>query len=69
MSFRPYKDPGEEDEKKNVFRSVINGDGAKNTVIRSQISKPTSDAQRPGFITRLQRAHILKFTCVRLIIY
>lgn len=69
MLFRLYEDPGEEDEKMNAFQLVINGDGAKNTVIRSQISKPTSDAQRPGFITRLQRARIPKFTRVRLIIY
>lgn len=33
MLLRQDKDPGEEDEKMNAFRLVINGDGAKNTVI------------------------------------
>lgn len=64
MLFRLDKDLSEEDEKMNAFQLVINGDDAKNAVIRGQISKPTSNAQQPGFITHLQRAHNLKFTRV-----
>lgn len=69
MLFRQDKDLGEEDEKMNAFRLVINSDGVKNMLICGQISKPISNAQQPGFIIRLQRVHNLKFTCVGLIIY